>query len=258
MKKFLLVSLILVAVTISVANFFGKDIATQVSVWTYLPVTVALVVLSIILAVRFRISGDHGKAWILFAIFASLWFIAERIAMIYNLTLGFEPYPSEADLFWLAGYPFLFSFLLFYLKPVKDAISKKMVISVSLISLSLLVPTLYITYDDSSELNWSEIIIAVSYPIADAIILAPALLGAFLFFKGRVNFLWSLICVAVIIEAAADTGFLITTIDDSYYQGHPVDILFIWYYVIFSFGVFSHIKIFKSHKKDYKNIEDLK
>jgi hypothetical protein len=80
-----------------------------------------------------------------------------------------------------------------------------------------------------------------------------------LFFRGKVNFLWSLICIAIMLEIIADTVFLFITIDDVYYQGHPVDILFIWFYVILSFGVYHHITIFKDHKKDlYKDIEKLK
>jgi hypothetical protein len=42
-------------------------------------------------------------------------------------------------------------------------------------------------------------------------------------------------------------------------MGKPVDILFIWYYIVFSFGVYSHIVIFKNHRKDpYKNIDELR
>ncbi|MGI0011293.1 MAG: hypothetical protein ACREAE_07825, partial [Nitrosopumilaceae archaeon] len=91
------------------------------------------------------------------------------------------------------------------------------------------------------------------------IILIPAIIGVVLFFRGKVNFLWVLMCIAIISETIADTGFLLATIDDSYYQRHPVDILFIWYYIIFSFGVYSHITIFRNHRKDpYKNIEELR
>ena len=258
-KKILFYSILFTGLALVIANFFGKEIASTVSLTLYVPVTLALVILSLIMVSRFGLKGDHGKAWLLFVIFASLWFIAERIAFYYNFTTGEEPFPSEADAFWLAGYPFLLGFLIFYLRPVKNAISKKILVTSCLISIALLVPTLYITYADSSEENWFDAVIAISYPVGDAIVLIPAIIGVVLFFRGKVNFLWSLMCLAIIFEMAADTGFLLTTIDDSYYQGHPVDILFIWYYVVFSFGVYSHVAIFKSHKKDpYKNIEDLR
>lgn len=219
----------------------------------------ALVVLSVIISKRFGLHGDHGKAWFLFTIFASLWFIAERIALYYNLTTGSEPFPSEADAFWLAGYPFLFAFLLLYIKPVKEMISKKILVLACLIAVVSLIPCMSEKTNIFSEENNLDTIIGISYPIADAILLVPAILGVSLFFRGRVNFLWSLMCLAILFEMAADIGFFFAEMDDSYYQGHPVDILFIWYYIIFSFGVYSHITIFKEHKKDpYRDAEKLR
>ncbi len=259
LKKILFFIIIFSGIVLAVANLFGKDIASTVSLSLYVPVTMALVFLSIILSKRFGIRGDHGKAWVLFSIFAILWFIAERITLYYNLKLGYEPFPSEADTFWLVGYPFLFAFTILYLKPVKNSISKKVFLQALAIAMLSLTPTLYITYAENPDVGWSELAVAISYPIADALVLAPAVIGVILFFRGKVNFLWSLMCVAIIFESMADTGFLIATLDNSYYQGHPVDILFIWYYIIFSFGVYSHITIFRDHQKDpYKNIQELR
>ena len=251
-------ALLFTGLALVIANISGKDTATTVSLSIYIPVTVLLVVLSIILSKRFGIKGDHGKAWVLFSIFAILWFIAERIALYYNLTTDDEPFPSEADAFWIAGYPFLFAFTVYYLDPVKNAITKKMILTSLAIAVGVLTPTLYITSLENIDVEWSELAIAAAYPVGDAIILIPAIIGMILFFRGKVNFLWTLMCLAILFEVTADTGFMIATLNDSYYEGHPVDILYIWCYIIFSFGVYSHIVIFRDHKKDpYKNIEEL-
>ena len=225
--KPLFIILIFVGLVLVIANVLGKDTASTVSLLLYIPVTLSLVVLSIILSKRFSIKGDHGKAWIMFSIFAILWFIAERIAFYYNLKLGEEPFPSEADSFWLAGYPFLFVFTFFYLRPVKKIITKKMIFFSLAISVALLSSTLYITYYENTDVDWSEFAIAVAYPIGDAIILIPAIIGMTLFFRGKVNFLWTLMCLAIIFEIIADTGFLIATMDGSYYEGSIVDMLYI-------------------------------
>ena len=259
LKKFLLFALTSTGFALLVANLLGKDIATIVSLSLYIPVTVSLVVLSVILSIRFGTKGAHGKAWILFSIFAILWFIAERIALYYNLASGEEPFPSEADAFWLAGYPFLFVFMVLYLKPMKNSINKKMVFVAIAISVSLLTLSLYLVSLENVGSNQFEFAVGISYPISDSIILIPAIIGVSLFFGGKVNFLWALICIAIAFEAIADTGFLISTLDDSYYEGHPVDILFNWYYILFSFGVYHHIVLFKDHRKDpYKNVEELR
>ena len=259
LKKFLLLTIVVTGITLAVANLFGQDVATAVSLSLYIPVTVSLVVLSVIISKRFGIKGAHGKAWILFLIFSIFWFIAERITLYNNLILGEEPFPSEADAFWLAGYPILFVFMILYLKPLKNSITKKMILFALAISVSLLISSIYIVSLESVDTNSIEFVVGLSYPISDAIILTPAIIGLTLFFGGKVNFLWALMCIAIVIEAIADTGFLLATLDDSYYEGHPVDILFIWYYVIFSFGVYHHITLFKDHRKDsYKNVQELR
>jgi hypothetical protein len=259
LQKLLLLTIALIGIAIGVANLYGQEVATAVSLSIYVPVTVSLVVLSVIISKRFGIKGAHGKAWILFLIFAITWFAAERITLYNNLVLGEEPFPSEADAFWLAGYPFLFVFMIFYLKPLKNAIAKKMILFAIAISMSLLTLSLYIISLGEVDFSSLEFVVGLSYPIADTIVLIPAIIGLTLFFGGKVNFLWSLMCIGIVIEAIADTGFLLASIDDTYYEGHPVDILFNWYYAIFSFGVYHHITVFKDHRKDpYKNVQELR
>ena len=259
LTKILFFTVIFTGLVLVVANLYGKDTATTVSLILYIPATASLVIVSLILSKRFGIRGDHGKAWVLFSIFSILWFIAERIALYYNLKTGEEPFPSEADVFWLVGYPFLFAFMIFYLKPMKNTITKKIIFFALATSAALLIPSLYIVSYENMDVDWSETAIAIAYPIGDAIVLIPAIIGVILYFGGKVNFLWTLMCIAIIVETIADTGFMLANMDDSYYEGHPVDILFIWYYIIFSFGVYHHITIFKDHRKDpYKNIEELR
>jgi hypothetical protein len=81
--------------------------------------------------------------------------------------------------------------------------------------------------------------------------LVPALVGIVLFFKGEVNFTWSLICLGIILQSAGDMSFQFATFTNTYYTGHPSDILFLWSYLLLSFGVYDHIRIFKKVKPHY-------
>jgi len=244
--KFLLSSLLATGFIMLLANLLVEKTRSVVTDLLFIPVTGALLVLSIIIAMRFRSSGKHGKAWIIFVLFAFSWFTAEQVWTVYEQIYEIDPWPSPADFFYLSGYPLLFAFSIFYLMPLRNAISKKLVISSTLISISLLVPTLILTYQNNSSEDEFTVALAATYPILDAIVLCPAMIGVSLFFKGEVNFLWSLICIAMLLNVIADTGFLILSMDDSYYTGHPIDLLYLWAYILFAFGVYSHIRIFKS------------
>lgn len=257
--KFLLSSILATGFIMSLANFLADEIRTLITDLLFIPVPGAMLVLSIIISLRFNASGKHGKAWIVFMIFAVSWFTAEQIWLVYELIYEIDPWPSIADFFYISGYPFLFAFSILYLLPVRKAISKKLVISTLLISVALLIPTFSLAYKTDSSENDFEVALAASYPVLDAIILCPALIGVSLFFKGEVNFLWSLICIAMVLNVIADIGFLMLSMDDSYYTGHPIDLLYLWAYVLFAFGVYSHIRIFHSRiDEPYEDVNELR
>lgn len=257
-QRFMLFTLIATGMAILVSGFISKETAMVFTDWIFEPISGSVVVLSIISSKRHGITGSHGKAWISFTIFSAMWFIAETVWMILELFYNQKPFPSLADAFYLVGYPAYFVFAILYIKPVRDGITKKMITVSLLVAAAVLVPNLYMAFDNSSGEDQLSTILGAIYPVADAIVLGPALIGVMLFFGGRVNFLWSLMLLGVIVEVIADTGFQYFSLDNSIYTGHPIDILFLWSYVLFSFGVYDHIKIFKTEQKSYDDRESLR
>lgn len=241
-----------------VAESIGKETAIVFTNWIFLPISGALVVLSIISVKKFGITGSHGKAWISFTVFSAMWFIAEQVWMILELFYHQKPFPSIADFFYIAGYPAYFIFAMLYLQPIKNAITKKMIIMSSLVIMAILVPNLYMTFENNSDEDQFAIALGASYPVLDAIVLIPSIIGVMLFFGGKVNFLWSLMLIGMIVEVVADIGFQYFSLDNSLYTGHPVDILFLWSYILLSFGVYNHIKIFNAKQKSYSDKEGLR
>ncbi|OLE39782.1 MAG: hypothetical protein AUF74_01425 [Thaumarchaeota archaeon 13_1_20CM_2_38_5] len=248
LKKSLLLSVIAIGLLIVAATLFGKETVKLVTDFTYIPVSGTLVVLSSILSMRFRRTGNHGKAWLFFLAISISWFIAETTWSALELAYHENPFPSIADIFYLAGYPFWFGFLFYYIKPVKNAVTKKMILGAAAISITMMIPSTYMAYDLDPKVSLLSNVIATSYPILDSIILIPALIGIVLFFRGEVNFTWSLVCIGIVLQSMGDSGFQIATFTNTYYTGHPVDILFLWSYIFLSFGVYDHIRIFKKTK----------
>ncbi len=253
-QKNLLISLVFTGLGFLIAKSLGEDTAIIFGNLIFV-ISVVPVILSGILVKRNGWTGNHGKAWIFFTASAAFWFIADQLWTIIELIYKEKPFPSSADVFYLAGYPCYFVFSILYLNPFKNAISRKMTIAALLIAIVVLIPNLYMTFENNSGETQTAIILGAIYPIADAIILVPSLIGVALFFRGKVNFLWSLLLIGFICEVSADTAFQYFSLDNSIYTGHPVDILFLWTYLFFSFGLYDHMKIFKkSH--DSKNTFD--
>lgn len=244
-KKFLISSLIIVAFGVLLANYISERAAIFFGNWAYVPIIVPFAILSLAIAVRGKSIGQHGKAWILFACFAVCFSLAQAVWIVDEEIYKISPYPSEADIFWMIGYLFYFAFMIFYLKPFRKKISKKLVVCSSLVSLSILVPSLYVTFGPEMNYNDTGDVIAVIYPILDSLDLVPAIIGVVLFFRGEVNLLWTLLCLGIISVIIGDMGFLFFTLDETYYTGHPVEIGLLWSYIFFAFGTYYHYKLFK-------------
>ena len=258
LQKLLLASLIGTGFTILVSTLVGKDVVKSVTDVMYIIVTATFVILSIILVLRFKKTGDHGKAWLFLLGTSVSWFIAETTWTVYELIYHKNPFPSIADVFYIAGYPLMLGFLMYYLKPVRKAITKKMITGAILISAAMAIPSIYMAYSPEPDVTLFENVLATSYPILDSIIFIPAMIGIALFFRGEVNFTWSLICMGILCFAIGDIGFQYATFTNTYYTGHPADIILMWSYILFSFGVYDHIRIFRKsgHVNEKKHLDN--
>lgn len=246
-KKYLAGSLIASAAIILSANAVGEQAAILVGNLLYIPTAGTLLILAVVIFRIFGLGGFHGLAWFAFLGYASSWFVGEMLWLIQELYLKIDPFPSASDVFYIVGYTFLLMFFVAYLQPVRSAITKKMIIPASAFSVGILALALYLTVGAESGDVFSTTIAAV-YPIFDSVVIIPALVGVALFFKGKVNFMWTLLCFGTIAVFAADTAFLVGQNDDSYYTGNPMEILFYWNYILLAFGVYNHIVLFKKAK----------
>src|SRR3989338_177899 len=244
MQKIFFVIICVAAINL-IANYFGEETATIVGNLMYIPAAGSLLAVSIIVLQRLGTSGKHGTALIALVGFAICWFFAEIIWILQELYFKIEPFPSTADLFYLVGYPFLLMFVISYLEPLKDGITKEILALAILAAIIVLVSSLYVVFNEDEELSNYEFALLAGYPIADAIVLVPALLGVVLFFKGKVNFMWTLFFVGIISLYVADTTFLYTQLEDTYYTGHPLEMLFYFMYFLMAFGIYDYMKLFK-------------
>ncbi|CAE6497133.1 hypothetical protein [Candidatus Nitrosotenuis uzonensis] len=244
-KKYLIASLVTCTALVLLSNYLGVESAIIIGNLLYIPTSGALLILAILILVRFGTSGYHGVAWFAFTCYSISWFVAEMLWIVQELYLNIDPFPSAADIFYIIGYPFLLMFFVAYLQPVKVNITKKMFATSTVFAVGILVLGLYLTLRHGTTDDLFMMVIATAYPAFDSMIIIPALLGVGLFFKGKVNLMWTLICFGAICVFIADTAFLLGQNDDTYYTGNPLEIPFYWNYILLSFGVYSHLGLFR-------------
>jgi hypothetical protein len=255
-KKYLIAAIAAVVFVNVASNLAGQHVAILVGNSSYIPLAGSLMVLSLLMIWRYGMSGQHGLAWFSFGGYAVDSFIGEMLWLVQELYLKIDPFPSTPDIFYLISYPFLLMFFVAYFQPVRSAITKKTLAGPILFSATILAAGLYLTIGAGSDLELFEVALGAIYPIFDAIIIIPALVGVSLFFRGKVNFMWTLFCFGIILLFAADTAFLFAQNDDSYYTGNPMEVMYSLNYLLLAFGVYHHLVMFEKPKTS--KFEDLR
>lgn len=249
-NELLVLALSAIFLAMMISNYFGQQ-ATSLT-YNVLNMTIigSLVFFSIIQIFRNKYSSQFGKAWVCFSSFVILWFAAEIIWLVDELVYHVNPWPSDADYFWFAGYPMYFMFSLYYLKPFRTLVSKRIIFLASATTIAMLVFSISVAGLQNVDFSEPEAVIGMVYPIADAIALFPIIVSLNLFFRGQVSFLWLLLMIGMLCFVISDLGFLVFTLDDSYYSGHPIDTIYLWAYTFLLFGSYNQLHIFKKRNSE--------
>ena len=241
---FLVFSLLTIFFAIVISNMIAHSYAELWSNTLNLAITSILLVACIVNNFKTGTSGKHGRAWMCFTLAIAMWWIAERIWVLNELTNNDTL--SYADLFWFGGYVFYFIFGVMYLMPFASQISRKNIVTISLVVLMVLMLMVYTTKSNSDIFKE---IVHISYPVADSVMLIPSILGIMLFFKGRVKFSVSLFFIGMLSFVIADYGFMYFDHIGEYYTGHIVDIPYLMAYLIFICGVIANMNIWNRINK---------
>ncbi len=218
------------------------------------PLSAGVALISSIFALRRyweNLQSRLSKIWLSFAFGMFFWFLGEVGWAVYTLVFNVEiHYPSIADIFWLSGYVPLFIALYMYVGTFQPAISKRIVAiagaiigSVGVIAVSPLILSVAV---GAAEQDLVTVGVSLSYPILDLVLFSEAILGLLVFtitrLKGRIGLAWLLINAAIIVNVVADISFSNATMYGAYYNGHPLELLFHWGYILFALAFFTHMK----------------
>ncbi|AJW71736.1 sensor histidine kinase [Nitrosopumilus adriaticus] len=246
--KQILILLILVLVVITtiyqLRPFLDDEQFSWISIPTYSILPGLLTVYSSVLAIKLHKQKHfQAKAFFFFALGNVCWFIAEQIWQAYDHLWNEDPFPSEADVFFIASYPFMIIFLFLSIKPILKSISRNVWLFSLALSFSFLIPSVLAAYDDMVGEQAFATSIALTYPILSSIQLIPAIIGLLFLSKKGINFSWMLLLSGFIINSIADSFFLFVELDGSYYDGHPVDLIFVYGFILLIFSLHTRLKI---------------
>jgi hypothetical protein len=184
--------------------------------------------------------------WLAFGFF--FWSLGEATWSFYALFLGVEiPFPSIADVFWLAGYPLVLAGMVGFLRHFRFAITgKSLMIAVGvataatgLIAVFLIIPVISISSDFVSN------VVGFAYPIMDIALLYVPIVGVLLFRGGRLAHGWYWLAAGAVLYSFADILFSYLTATGAYYDGHPLELLYFYGDICSGLGLCIPLKAFQ-------------
>ena len=239
--------IVIILITITALYQLGPFVDDSTFLWISIPaysiIPGILVVFSVFLTIKlYRKKHFQFKSYLILTIGVSFWFTFEQILSFYNYVLDIDPFPSISDFFFLGSYLFIIAFLFISLKPVKKLLSKKIWILSFAVSMAFLIPSIFAYYDSLEGGDTIEIIILLAYPVLTSIQLIPVIIGISLLVKNPSSYPWMLLLFAFLIYSVSDTYSLFSQLDETYYVGHPVDLMHLYSFIFLIFSIHSYHK----------------
>lgn len=252
----LLISLVAITVIFQFRIFLDDSEFLWISGSTYLILPGILLGISILLTIKLsKQKNSQFNAFVFFTIGAALWFIAEQIWTLYDIYL-IDPFPSIADIFYLGAYPFFIIFFLISLQPIHKAISKKVWLFSFILSFAFCIPSIFACLDSlqtNDVLDVTAKSIALSYPVLSSFQLVPVIVGIMFLAKKDVSYFWMLLLFGFLIYCISDTFFLFSQLNNSYYDGHPVDVMYLYSFLFLIYAIYSRLKL--TNDSNFENQE---
>jgi hypothetical protein len=239
-----------------IGNLNGEDEAWYSSILGLIAAGITFI-LSLQVILRQKLTALMPRLYGSLGVGLGLWLAAEAIWAYYELAAGIEtPFPSIADIFWLAGYTPFFHFL-YGINKHFLGLKKSMTLPLLLISLLAfaflgnILLSIYQSADLSTQDGILPYIVGSAYPIADMFLVVPAIAAFIQMRKGKLTFTpWVLIVLATIVFIIGDIGFAystsITELSDTVWFWNP---LYNLGYIAIASALFWHKSFFTIDEK---------
>jgi hypothetical protein len=240
-KKILALMLAIVGTMYIIRQFITYEEFTPFYVAVFLAAPGSAVGMSL-LVLKSQIHTQFARTFIFLSLALTCLFTAEQIWTVFEYFLFIDPYPSIADIFYVLSYPFFALFLFSYLKPLQKYITKQILGFAIILSSVFILPVMMTTYELNSESSIFEFAMALAYPVADAILLVPAIIGILFFFRGKRNYFWGSMLIGISLTIVGDIVFTFLDAAGAYEGGSLIDLCWLFGYVFWAFACYEYRK----------------
>ncbi len=213
------------------------------------PVTAGFAVISCLLTLRrygWRSKSEFPTILLFVSTGIFMCFLAELTVTVYAVYLNIEAFPSLADIFYLGGYLWLFLALIRLFGMFQPVFSRKMfqIVCISTVILAAVVSQVLLIPVIASGTDPVKLVLSAAYPSLDLILFALSFSVLLIFLKGGIGKAWFLLTLSILLVTIADLLFSYLQLQGLFYEGHPVELLWLWSYITFFVGLYIHRREF--------------
>lgn len=203
---------------------------------------VTCAVASFIVSSRYGRSAVFGQAYLALGIGFAAYAIGDIIYNFQTMVLKIDAYPSIADIFFFAQYPFIIFHLIRNIKFFKRNITTMTKIWLAAIPVVLVLLYSYFTFN---QIGYSlfDYYYGLPFVAASAISLSFAVLGMQVFRQSLLASVWSLLAVGIFLNTFGDINYYHLEIFGLYTRTHFVNVLWFIAPLIITYSLYRHYKI---------------
>jgi diguanylate cyclase (GGDEF)-like protein len=203
--------------------------------WFYDVVGASAVAMAVVGVIRN--APDRRLPWILMAI-GQASFVAGDIMWNWYEVIGEDPFPSFADVLYLAGYPFIAAGLFLLIRRRIGGGDRGGLLDAAILTTAAAILSWTFLIQPQmvgTDLDPLSVAISLAYPVMDLLLIGVAM--GLLTTPGARTTSFRLLAGSLVMLVVADQIYAIQTLDGSYVSGGPLDSLYLVAYLMFGASV---------------------
>jgi len=239
-KALVIIAVLAIVYQIYISEFVDEEEITFAD-FSYGISSLAVGITALFVYKRYKGSPIFGKTYLALAIGFIILFVGDSTYNYYWMVLDEDPYPSIADVFFIAFYFFTGYHLVKNIKYFKKDLGLLPKLGVPALAISMVVIfgvfTLETLEDDPMVWLTSEI-----YVIASAAILSLALLGLTVFRNSVLGIAWFMLVIGIFLYSFADVWYYYLEEIEQFSITHPVNTLWLLSNMFMVYSLYKHKK----------------
>ena len=240
-KAVIVIAAIVIGYQVYASSEYVTDEEMSFADFSYGLSSLAVGIVAIFVARRYKGSPVFGKTYLALGIGFVLLFVGDLVYNYYLLVLDEDPYPSLADIFFIAFYAFAGYHIVKNIKYFKKDLSWSSKISVVIIA-GIMIGAFGFFTIETLEDDPTVYYMSMAYVVSSAILLALALMAFLVFRYSVLGVAWTMLVIGIFLYAVADVWYYYLEEIEAFSIKDPVNTLWILSNAIMVYALYKHKK----------------